>query len=343
MPIDNYGVLVGAALERRREPGEDTPHYQILLDAAGAKYRIAVNVQSGQAPSELLYAVYEDFDHPILAGLADLPDGWNLLASKPGGLALDYIRGNLLRKEDTRLLPADIPGESNDLSDMLDAQVLRAIADPDARLYAFGEKWGPENTPDKIFKFTPGQGVHNIHMNQGNSPKYARDDGVWQDGGLLIHFPAAQRWVAVFLGFQSQAWHTDDTTGHTLALEPEPSHAKEPGTPTAQAKEATIQVVAAMVNPVGGAPEAESVTLINASAEEVSLFGWNLADKMKNRHPLPAVQLAAGETLRVPVAPPFALGNKGGIITVLDPAGLKVHGVAYTGFQAAQEGWTVVP
>jgi len=45
--------------------------------------------------------------------------------------------------------------------------------------------------------------VHDIHMNQGNSGAFGRDDGVWQDGGLLMHFPGESRWVAVFLAFQA--------------------------------------------------------------------------------------------------------------------------------------------
>jgi hypothetical protein len=36
------------------------------------------------------------------------------------------------------------------------------------------------------------------------------------------------------------------------------------------------------------------------------------------------------------------LGNNGGVITLLDPQGLKVHGVSYTAEQAREEGRTVV-
>jgi hypothetical protein len=36
------------------------------------------------------------------------------------------------------------------------------------------------------------------------------------------------------------------------------------------------------------------------------------------------------------------LGNRGGLITLLNPAGLKVGGVAYTQAQGAAEGWSIV-
>ena len=39
---------------------------------------------------------------------------------------------------------------------------------------------------------------------------------------------------------------------------------------------------------------------------------------------------------------PMQLGNKGGTLTLLDPNGLKVHGVAYTREQAAAEGRTIL-
>jgi uncharacterized protein YukJ len=90
-----------------------------------------------------------------------------------------------------------------------------AIADPDALIYAFGDRWGPENgQADQYFHFEPGNGIHNIHMNQGNDPGHADEDGVWQDGALFFSFPAQNNWVAIFLKFQSQSWTTDDTTGH---------------------------------------------------------------------------------------------------------------------------------
>ncbi|MEV4019505.1 DUF2278 family protein [Nonomuraea angiospora] len=155
----------------------------------------------------------------------------------------------------------------------------RAIGDPEARVFVFGERWGPEpSAPDKVFGFRPGNGVHDVHMNQGNSGRFRSDDGVWQDGGLLLHFPGASRWVAVFLAFQSQAWHTDDRTGHAI----EPAPARPAG------GEEPVRIVAALVNPDVPAPERETVTLINASPDPIDLQGWHLADRAKRTLALPA-------------------------------------------------------
>ena len=334
MPLSAYGVLPARAVDSRREGSGDTPHYQIhVVDDDGTDYRIAVNVRSQQSPSELLYLVDDDFSHPVTTAAAGFDSSWHPLGSGPGGSNLDYIRANLFEPAQMRLLPPDVAGPDNDLADLLDHYVQRAIADPAARLYSFGQRWGPEAAvQDKVFGFRPGNGVHDIHMNQGNSGAFTRDDGVWQDGGLLLHFPAESRWVGIFLAFQSQTWHTDDSSGHAIGgVAPAP--AIEP---------AAIQILAAMANPVGPAPERETVLLLNASPESVELTGWRLADRLKHTCPLPAGPLMAGATLEAPAQDGVQFGNAGGAITVLDAQGLKVAGVSYTAAQAQREGWTIV-
>ncbi|MET8634100.1 DUF2278 family protein [Streptomyces sp. NPDC004680] len=334
MPLKTYGVLIGRAVDTRREGAVDTPHYQIhLTDDQGTHYRASVNVRSQEKPSDLRYLVSEDFRHPVTARLEGLTGGWNTLPSGPGGPNLDFVRGNLFDPARMRLLPPDVSGPDNDLADLLDHYVRRAVDDASARLYVFGERWGPEkNVRDKVFGFLPGNGVHDIHMNQGNSARFAKDDGVWQDGGLLLHFPAQSRCVAVFLAFQSQTWHTDDVTGHALVPD---------GTLPAPGGGA-VRIVAALVNPRGQGAEAETVTLINVSPDPVDLAGWRLVDRLGHACTIPPGTLGAGACLALPVTDGARLGNRGGEITLLDAGGLKVHGVSYTAEQAAREGWSVV-
>jgi uncharacterized protein YukJ len=339
MPIERYGVLRGKAIAAKREDGQSTPHYQVHVRAKNTDYRLAINVKSQGKPSDLLFLVNEDFHHPIITALSGLAAGFTALPSKPGGAALDYIRGNLFNRLEMHPLPPSTPGPDNDLSDRVEHYVARAIADSQAELYAFGQRWGPEqNLPDKIFHFSPGNGVHDIHMNQGNDPKFKQDDGVWQDGGLLIHFPANAQWVAIFLAFQSQAWHTDDKTGHASADVPHPGPGPQPspGEPDQQ-----VRIVGALANPSGGEPEQETVTLLNASPDAINLGGWQIADKLKNKHTLSGT-IGAGATLVVNLPQTVKLGNSGGLITLLNPQGLKVDGVSYTKEQAQRQGWTIV-
>jgi uncharacterized protein YukJ len=330
MPLKNYGVLVCRVVDSRAEGGGGAPHFQIRGRGGDRDFRIAVNVLSQESPSELLYTADEAFDHPVLKDLPHLSEGFTVLPDTPGRSALDFVRGNLFDRASMRPLPPQAPGPDNDLADKLHHYVDRAAADPTARLYAFGERWGPENgVPDKIFGFSPGNGVHDIHMNQGNTGRFTSDDGVWQDGALLLHFPGAEQWVAVFLAFQSQSWHTDDRTGHTLPT----VRAVGAGEP-----ERLVRIVAALVAD-GGRP---NVTLLNTGPRAVELTGWLLTDVREHRMPLPSTTLPAGDTARVPVQPGILDEDSGGLLSLLDPAGLKVDGVAYTRRQAREPGRTIV-
>ena len=130
MALDRYGVLAARALETRREDGSETPHLQLhLVSTGGEHWRVAINVESRQAPSELLYLVEEDFRHPVTALLDGLASGWHELAPGADGPHLDYIRGNLFDRARMRLLPPAVAGPDNDLADLLDGWLQRAVGE----------------------------------------------------------------------------------------------------------------------------------------------------------------------------------------------------------------------
>lgn len=326
MPLKNYGVLKGAAIDRQLGSGP-SPHYQVHIVANDVHYRIAVNVSSKLPPSDLMYVVDENFQHLLAEALEALPPGFNAIPSRSGGLALDFVRGNLFKKEDMKPLPPNLPGPDNDLNDKLDHYFQRAMRDSQALVYAFGEPWLGEQQPDQYFHFKPGNGIHDIHMNQGNDPSFADQDGVWQDGGVLIHLPSTQQWVGIFLAFQSQSWHTDDVTGHALDIAQPEKH------------DGVVRIIAALVNDTR-TPERETITLLNTSPDPVSLDGWKLVDRNKHMQALSG-DLPPGATKVTPVAKPLELSNNGGLISLLDDHGLKVDGVSYVKAQA-RPGWTVV-
>jgi hypothetical protein len=57
---------------------------------------------------------------------------------------------------------------------------------------------------------------------------------------------------------------------------------------------------------------------------------------------LEAMIIPRGEAVRLTLTAPLQLGNNGGLLTLLNPAGLKVDGIAYTRDQARAEGRTLV-
>ena len=225
MPLQRYGVLAGRATDFRPEVRGATPHFQLRIDAGRAPFRVSINVRSGASEvgaADLLHLLDDDFRPPILDGLPDLEDGFTPLPARPGGLALDYVRGGLLDPGRMRRLPVDRAGPANDLTDALATIARRAVGDEGVRFLAFGQRWGSEpGLADDVFGFEPGNGVHDLHMNQGNVDRHAPDNGPWQDGALLVHLGADDRWLALFLAFQTQVWETDDRTGDVHLSTPE--------------------------------------------------------------------------------------------------------------------------
>ena len=349
MPLKSYGVFKGRAIDRRLGAG-GSPHYQVHLVDQSNDYRIAVNVASQLQPSELEYLIDSEFRHPIVEALHELTPGWKALPSEAGRhmlwtsfAAICSTRGGCANWRSTS------PGPTT-TSTKRSITTFNAPCQTRTRSSMPSESAGdPRASRTRSSASCRANGVHDIHMNQANVGSFVEDDGVYQDGALLLEFPGQKQWVGVFLKFQSQTWHSDDHTGHQTETPTSgppsdgggtvPSPFDPGGQPTPAMPDGAVRIVAALVNPVQS-PEVEYVTLLNTTNQAIDLRGWKIADRDKNKMALSG-SIPAGETLRVKLVPPVMLPNKGGIITVLNEAGLRVDGVSYTKAQADNPGWTI--
>lgn len=208
MPVSNYGVLKGIVLNSKEERDPDTPHYQIhMVGEEGVDYRIAVNVMSSSEESEVLYLADDNFSAEAITILPGMDNGYTPINKSNQEIALDYVRSKLFNPALMEALPYNETGPNNDLNDFLHKYITKA-KEEQASVYIYGSKFGPEKKKDKVFKFEPTNGMHNVHMNQGNGGRWKGDNGTWHDGGILIQFQ--DHWVAVFLAFLSQSWCTDE-------------------------------------------------------------------------------------------------------------------------------------
>src|SRR5215468_10398847 len=103
-----YGVLKGTVHGHLRDADDD--HYQILVSAAKTMFRLAVNVKSSLKPPDLLFQTLTSIPASLTQGLVALPAGFKKLASKPGGLAQDFVRGGIVKIDKFEVVPGDIPG-----------------------------------------------------------------------------------------------------------------------------------------------------------------------------------------------------------------------------------------
>src|SRR6266702_421298 len=188
MPIANYSVLAGRPTAGKVVRGASA-HYQITMQAVGGPFTVAVNIQSVDG-SEVLYAIEEGVTPPDLAGLMALPMGMTLLPQLGAKAKSGGAQAQMIQRAKAKAL-------ENAVVTLLNM----TIADKDGVIYAFGSAFSDKGKVD---------GIHDIHMNQGN-PKnnHGGDNGVWQDGALLTHLPSKGTWTAVFIAFQTESWTTD--------------------------------------------------------------------------------------------------------------------------------------
>jgi uncharacterized protein YukJ len=323
-------------VDRRADPSGRSLHYQILLEGAGQQFRVAVNTRSGTSHARtaaLLYFADDDFRHEITRRLDSVDDGYLHVDSVPHHLALDYQRGGMFDRRHMRRIPSSIPGPHNDLVDELDYFIDRLQTDPSCRLHAYGTRWGPEpQTPDQVFDFLPGNGIHDVHMNQGNADEHWHDNGIWSDGGLIFHEPGRDLWGAIFLAFQTQSWHTDDQ-GDPILYPHEDDRTRDS---TKGDDVPAARIIGAFVHPNERKSGVEHVAIRNEGEYPLDITGWRVLNRAGDE------LLLEGEVLprsvrRFELPEDMQLSNRGGIIRLLDPSGQEIDGVSYTRHEARRK------
>jgi uncharacterized protein YukJ len=206
-----YGVLVGKIVDGKLKPTGSSPHYEVWMRAADEDFRVAINVRSVDG-SDLLVHYDPSFGEATkrdLAALAAGPLGFTALRTGPEGEGLDYLRDALFSIDEMQPIPPD--GDGVTLLNLLDGEIERAKADDAAIAIAFGEYF-KDRGPDEVFGFSPEQGVHDVHMMQGNQGAFADDNRVNGDGAFFVRFAGGET-IALFARFTAQETQTDDRTG----------------------------------------------------------------------------------------------------------------------------------
>lgn len=223
MGLDNgYGVLIGTIASHYIEPPDaegNWPHYVINVDTPNGLYECVINLKSRSA-AKIEYRDFRDVNRTYFDDILSKPDGLHLLASTPTSGALDVIRHPGLQDPVCRVWPwrwcwcwpfskhKCFPfwrkrckctrwwlESGTDVIQLMEYYLLNV-----SRIYIFGE---PYNS---------GQGMHNIHMNQGDpiSSSFAAENAIWQDGGTILEYNDPQPRLSVFLTkFDTQSLNTN--------------------------------------------------------------------------------------------------------------------------------------
>lgn len=198
MPLaDGYGVAVGTLARHFIDPPDAEgrwPHYHLVVGTPAGELDCVVNLKS-RTEIKVEYRDYRDVDRASLTPVLGFPEGFHQLAPSPSSGALDVIRHPALSDPCTRWW------EESGLNLV---SLMRFYLERVSRLWVFGEPFGETGGP---------AGVHNVHMNQGDPPAspFAAENGIWQDGGVLIEYLAPQPRLSLLVTkFQTQSLRTDE-------------------------------------------------------------------------------------------------------------------------------------
>ena len=204
----NYHVLKCRPIINRTSPQIAHDHLQVLLEIeSGTRYWMTINIRSGQ--DKVFYVMDENYKHPITQTIltAALPQGFTPLRKQPGGLALDYLREELVDVDQMDEIEATTDPNFDGIADALTTQLVNVSRFDDARLFIFGSKF---EDGARFSSYDLAVGIHDIHMNQGSRGGHAGSNGIFQDGAMLAFYPTETRWSAVLLKFASQSSQTDE-------------------------------------------------------------------------------------------------------------------------------------
>ncbi|GEM_PF-4503276 len=204
--MSKYCLLKSYAIEYNDH--SDDNHFYIHTVADDQDYSLAVNVRSSKPVTNMRYCLKEPADAAIamLARYMEIPDGLYKKTDHPD-YYLDYTIQPLF---DDAELTECVDGYTDmiSLEDRIRALTGESMASPSAFILAFGNLWGPKpHEEDYTFHFLPGQGIHDIHMNQ-NSPKgsrWAEKDRPCEDGALYFVFPDTGKIVAFYSTFNRKS------------------------------------------------------------------------------------------------------------------------------------------
>jgi len=213
MPLSQYGVLKGSLFTPQEQTYQGNWFHGIFyvtIPGTVIPRRCVTDFSSAQKDL-IQYKIFGNLNADLFVNIIALPDGLTHLVTGPvngpDSGALDYVRSPILG---TTISDGWIVSDGVIAVQALQQQL---SANPQ-KLFVFGEPF-IDDAPAIQDGVQSQNGMHNVHMNQGDaavSPDgrdHQGDDGIWQDG-TTIFLNADGSLTAFCSKFVAQTFNTND-------------------------------------------------------------------------------------------------------------------------------------
>lgn len=215
MPLDDgYAVLIGKVKEHHIDDPDHEgrwPHYHITVETDNGRiFDSAINLKS-RTEIKVQYRDFRNLDRSLFTSITSKPDGLHRLVSNSQSGGLDIVRHEGLRdpvcSTDDNLSSSNTEQQRCNCTQwwfetgINTVKLMQFYLDSVDRIYIFGEP------------YKNGLGIHNVHMTQGDpiGSEFSREDGIWQDGGVMFEYGAPQSHLSILLTkFETQSLDTDE-------------------------------------------------------------------------------------------------------------------------------------
>ena len=195
--MEKYVMFRGKVIDKWYDFDKRAHYHIVALDDEGKRFDLAVNIGSiYEKMNEIVSSnlkVYYDESYSCRKGIVR-----KMLLQKNGitechkGLYLDYIRMKLFPHEKMiQMKGFDVT--SIYLTGIIEKNVVQAMNNDEYEVIAFGRL------------YANGKGLHDIHMNQGSTDKFRKNDASYSDGGLFFRNRRDNKITAVFIAFITQS------------------------------------------------------------------------------------------------------------------------------------------
>ena len=215
MSLAQYGVLKGDLFTPQEQTYQGNWFHGIFyLSVPGTTIPERCVTDFSSATKDLIqYKIFNNLRGDLFSPIMNLSDGYTALGtgpvSGPTSGALDYVRSPLLGLGPI-ISDGWIVSDGTTAVQMLQNQ----LSGKPQKMFVFGEPFTDES-PVTEYGVVSQNGMHNVHMNQGDPPwspdsrDHQRDDGIWQDGATIFQNEDGSL-TAFCCKFVAQTFNTND-------------------------------------------------------------------------------------------------------------------------------------